>query len=137
MADLVRKIVYYRIEVPDKAGEGAKILGMLKAEGVNLLAFTGFPRGRRAQIDLFPDDDVELKRAAKRAGIALGAKKTGFLIQGDDRTGAISDIVAALAAAGINVTALDAAAAGGGRFGASLWVKPGDVARTAKILKAT
>lgn len=136
MADTIRKVSYYKVEIPDKPGEGARILGILKAEGVNLVAFTGFPRGRRAQLDLFADDESALKKAARKAGIALGAKKTGFLVQGADRSGAMADIAAALASAGINVTALDGVAAGGGRYGAILWVKAADVAKTAKVLKA-
>lgn len=42
----------------------------------------------------------------------------------------------ALAEAGVNVTAVDAVAAGAGRFGAILWVKPEDVKKTAKLLRA-
>jgi hypothetical protein len=41
-----------------------------------------------------------------------------------------------LARAGVNVTAVDAAAAGRGRFGMILWVKPKDYAKAAKALRA-
>ncbi len=136
MPDSIRKIAYFKVDVPDKAGEGARILSALKAEGVNLAAFTGFPRGRRAQLDLFPADEAAFRKAAKKVGIATSGKKTAFLIQGNDRRGAMADIVSALADAGINVTALDGVAAGGRRFGAMLFVRPGDVARTARVLKA-
>ena len=46
------------------------------------------------------------------------------------------DIADKLGRAKINVTAMDAASAGGGRFGAILWVKPRDVVRAAKVLGA-
>jgi hypothetical protein len=49
----------------------------------------------------------------------------------------MADIYAKLAAARINIVASDAVVAGAGRFGAILWVKPGDVARTAKVLGAS
>jgi hypothetical protein len=39
-----------------------------------------------------------------------------------------------LAAADINITAMDAVSAGAGRFGAIFWVRPQDVTRTAKLL---
>jgi hypothetical protein len=42
-----------------------------------------------------------------------------------------------LADAGINITAIDAVAAGGGRYGAILWVKPAEVRKAAKALGAT
>ena len=41
-----------------------------------------------------------------------------------------------LADAKINVTAVDAACAGAGRFGAILWVEPRDVTRAARLLGA-
>ncbi|MEK6712988.1 MAG: hypothetical protein AABY41_02190, partial [Nitrospirota bacterium] len=117
MADTIRKVAYYKTEVPNKAGEGARILGILKDAGVNLLAFSGFPSGRRAQIDFIPEDDAAFKAAAKKTGLKMGAKKTCFLVQGDDRVGAVSDIMTKVAKAGINITALDAIVAGGGRYG--------------------
>ncbi len=136
MADSIRKVVYYKTEVPDKPGEGARILGVLRAEGVNLLAFSGFPSGRRAQMDFMPEDEALFKKAARKAGLKLSAKKTGFLVQGDDRVGAVSEIMTKVAAAKINITALDAIVAGGGRYGVIFWVKPADVRKTAKLLNA-
>lgn len=136
MKSSIRKVAYYKVEVADRAGEGARVLAALAAEGVNLLAFTGFPRGRRAQLDLFPKDEAAFRRAAKRLGLAPVAKKAGFLVQGTDRKGAVAGIASALADAGVNIVALDAVAAGGGRYGAIFWVRPADVAKTARILKA-
>ncbi len=137
MSDTIRKVVYYKTEVPNKPGEGARILGALKAGGVNLLAFSGFPSGRRAQMDFIPEDEAAFRQAAKKAGLKPGAKKTGFLVQGDDRVGAVSEIMAKVAEAKINITALDAIVAGGGRYGVIFWVKPDDVRKTAKLLGAT
>jgi hypothetical protein len=42
----------------------------------------------------------------------------------------------ALAEGGVNVTAVDAVAAGAGRYGAILWVKPEDVKKAARLLRA-
>ncbi|MFQ5842535.1 MAG: hypothetical protein ACE5I8_08870, partial [Thermodesulfobacteriota bacterium] len=69
--------------------------------------------------------------------LKLVGPKTGFLIQGDDRVGAVADIMAKLAGAGINVTALDAVTAGFGRYGAILWVKPRDVNKATQVLGAS
>jgi hypothetical protein len=130
-------IDYFVLDVSNKPGEGARVLGPLVAEGVNLLAFTGFPRGRRAQIDLIAEDLAAFKAAAKNAKLKLKAPKKGFLVQGDDRPGAVHDILKKLSDAKINVTALDALSAGSGRWGAILWVKPGDVKKAAKALGAS
>lgn len=136
MADTIQRVQYFYSEVPDKPGEGAKILRMLQEEGINLLALSGFPKGRRAQIDLIPADPAALKAAAKKAKLKLKGPKTGFLVQGDDRVGAVADLVAKLAEAKINITAVDAVSAGFGRYGAILWVKPRDVRKAAELLGA-
>ena len=134
MAEMIRPVDYYYIQVPDKPGEGAKILAVLKTAGINLLAFSGFPQGKRAQLDFFPEDPVAFLTVAKRAKWKLSPKKTGFLIQGDDRVGACADFLGKLAAAKVNVTAVDAVSAGTGRYGAIFWVKARDVGRAAKAL---
>ena len=137
MGETIRKVDYFYIQTANKPGEGARLLGALRDEGVNLLAFTGFPFGRRAQIDFIPEDTAAFRAAAKRAGMKLSPKKTGFWVQGEDRVGAIADIMEKLASARINVTAIDAVCAGEGRYGAIFWVKPPDVRKAAKILGAS
>jgi prephenate dehydratase len=134
MLDTIRKLDYFVIQTADKPGEGARILQGLKSQGVNLIAFTGFPAGRKSQVDLIPEDSAALKAAAKKLKLALGAKKTCFVIQGDDRVGALAETMQKLADAKINVTALDAVTAGMGRYGAMFWVQPRDVAKAAKLL---
>jgi hypothetical protein len=137
MADTIRKLDYFALQVPDKPGEGARILQGLGREGVNLVAFSGFPSGRKAQVDLVPEDAAALKAAAKKLKLSLGAKKTCFIIHGDDRVGALADTFARLAEAKINVTASQAVTAGMGRYGAIFWVKPRDANKAAKLLAAT
>jgi hypothetical protein len=137
MAETVGTVDYFYIETPDKPGEAARVLLALRDAGVNLLAFTAFPHGRKSQLDFIPEDVVTFKTAAKSAGLKLSPKKTGFLIQGEDRPGAIAEILEKLASARINVTATDAVCSGGGRYGAILWVKPPDLVKAAKALGAS
>ncbi len=137
MLDTVRKLDYFAIQAPDRPGEGARLLAALKSRGVNLLALIGFPSGRKAQIDLVPEDAAALRAAAKQMKLALGTKKSCFVIQGDDRVGALADTLQTLADAKINVTAIQAVTAGMGRYGAIFWVKPRDVAKAAKALGAS
>jgi len=137
MAETIRRVDYFYIETPNRPGEAARALKALKDAGINLLAFSGFPKGRRAQLDFIPADPAALVKAAKRAGWKLSAKKSGFLIQGEDRPGAVADILGKLADAKINVTAVDAVCAGANRYGAILWVKPPDLKRAAKALGVT
>ena len=137
MADTVKKMEYCYATVDDTAGEGARVLDGLKQAGVNLLAFHAFPTGGgKSQLDFVAPDAAKLAAAADQAGVTVSARKTVFLIDGQDRPGAVAEILGQLGAARINVTAVDAVCSGGGRFGALLWVKPGDVAAAAKALGA-
>ena len=132
----IRKVGYYSTMVSNRPGSGAKLLDALKATGVNLLAFTGFPERGGAQVDFVPQNDAAFRRAAKKAGLRLSARKTVFLMQGADRPGALTGALDKLARARINLVAVDAVTAGKGRFGAIFWVKKKDVARTARLLGA-
>lgn len=134
MTETIRKVDYFYIEAPNKPGEGARALVAFSNVGVNLLAFSGFPLGRRAQMDFIPEDTAAFKIAARKSGLKLSLKKTGFLVQGEDRPGVIAGIMSSLAVAGVNVTAIDAIAAGEGRYGAIFWVKPPDIRKAAKAL---
>lgn len=137
MGDTLRRVDYFYATLSNTPGQGAKVLAGLAAEGVNLLAFSGFPAGRKAQLDLIPQDGAALRRAAKKLGVKLSASKKGFLLQGDDRVGAMTALLDTLADAKINVIAMDAVSTGDGRFGAIFWVTPQSVARAAKLLGAT
>lgn len=134
MAETINRVDYFYIQTPNKPGEAARALSTLKDAGINLLAFTGFPKGQRAQLDFIPADPAAFVKAAKKAGWKLSTRKSGFLIQGEDRVGAVADILAKLADARINVTAVDAVCGGADRYGAILWVKPPDLKRAAKAL---
>ena len=118
MKDVVKKVTYFAMDIPNKPGEGARILGTLVSKGVNLLAFSGFPSGRKAQIDFIPENT------------------NVFLVQGKDRKGAVADVLKKLADKKINVTAINAISAGAKRYAAILWVKPGDISKASKALGA-
>jgi hypothetical protein len=135
MADTIRQIDYFYILVAHKTGEGARILRGLKDAGVNLIAFSGFPEGRGAQLDFIPADAAAFKNAAKANRWKVVGPKRGFLIQGEDHVGAVADIVGALAEAKINVTAIDAVCADG-QYAALCWVAPRDVKKAARVLRA-
>jgi hypothetical protein len=137
MADSIRGVDYHYVTVPDAPGEGQRILAALQESGVNLLAYLGFPLGGgRSQIDLVPEDPDALKHVAEQLETPLSEAKRAFLVQGDDRVGAVADTTAKLAEAGINLTAAAATAAGSGRYGMILWVAAADYERAADVLSA-
>ena len=133
---MIRKVVYFSMQVPNRPGVGMQMLNAIAKGKHNLLAFTGFPNGAKAQVDFSPARPVEFARGAKKAGVKLGKRKVAFLVQGEDRVGALVRILDRLAKAKINMVAMDAVTAGGRRFGAIFWVRPKDVARTSRLLGA-
>jgi len=137
MADRVRRVNYAYLIVPNRPGQGARITDQLREAGVNLLAYTAFPtRAGKAQVDLLAEDLAPIRSIARRNEWRLSDAKKGFLVQGDDRVGAVHNHLKKLAERKINITAIDAVAAGKGRYGMLFWVKPKDYARAATALGA-
>lgn len=136
MLDTVRIAQYFKVQVPNKPGEGARYLRLLDEEDVNLLALLGFPKNRRAQIDFVPSDPVAFKALAKKAKWKVQGPKTCFLVEGEDRVGAFVEHAEKLAASKVNIHAVAAVCGGAGRYGYILWVKPKDVKKATKALGA-
>lgn len=136
MAKGIRKVDYYVVHANDRPGEGAHMLKTLKKNKVNLLALTAFPARGGSQVDLIPENPAKLVEIANKYGWTLSAKKTGFLAQGRDRAGVLVKLAETLGKAGINITAIDAIAAGADRYGAIFWVKEKDVQKAAKLIGA-
>ena len=133
----VHRIDYCKAIVPARAGVAAEMLAALRAEGVSLVAFTGFPvGGGKAQVDFAARRIADVRRVARERGWRLDAPKKAFLVQGRDAVGAVHRHLAKLAKRGINVIAADALSAGGGRFAMILWVASRDYARAARALGA-
>ncbi len=137
MADTVRRAGYYYVEVPDQSGEGGHVLSALREAGVDLLAFSGFPIGAgMAQLDFIPEDADAFTKAVGNLDLDFSERKNVFLIQGDDRVGAAAETHGKLANEGISIVASQAMAAGSGRWGMILWVKPEDYERAGRVLGA-
>jgi len=131
----VAKVEYYPVIVRNKPGKGVHVLEALKEAGVNFTAVWGYPVGKsNARLDLVAADPALLKKAAKKLGLELGAKQIGFYVTGEDRPGAVAEVLAKLAAKEINVFAVQAMLAGGGQFGVLIQVGEKDVKKAAKIL---
>ena len=137
MSYRARKVNYCYVTVGNRTGIAINILDQIKEAGINLLAFSGFPTSSgKAQVDLVAEKLDGIRTLAKKNGWKLSKSKKAFLIQGPDKAGAVAEPIAKLAGAKINITAADAVAAGKGRYGMILWVKPKSYSRAAKALKA-
>lgn len=137
MKEAVTKVDHYSASIANKVGEGARVLGALRDAGVNLIALWAYPTGpEEAQLEMIPEASAGFAKAAKKAGLTLAPKQAAFFVNGKDRPGAVADVLARLAAAGINVGAVQAVCGGGGRYGAVIYLPQASVRKAAKVLQA-
>ena len=135
MSGNVVKVNHYSTTIANKAGEGARVLGALKDGGVNFIALWPYPsKPGQAQLEMIPENGSALVKAAKKAGLAVGKKQTAFFVNGEDGPGVVAESLAKLAAARINVGAVQAVCAGAGRYGAIIFLPQKDVRKAAKAL---
>lgn len=135
MSVTVRGVDYFYVVVKDRPGEAYRLLAALAAEEVNLLAFNAIPMSsEHTQLVLFPDSTEQLTDAAKKAGLILTGPERAFLVQGDDRLGALADIHRKLSDARINVYASSGVTDGRGGYGYIIYIRHEDFHRAAQVL---
>jgi len=138
MSQRVLEVEYYHCTVADKPGESRKMLEFLSEKQVNLMAFNSYPRGEGiSQLDFFPENPEALKQAAGDAGIELTGPIKAFLLQGEDKVGALYDTHLKLSNAGVNITASTGIVDGTGRFGYIVWVSKAEYEKAAEALKSS
>ena len=67
MADVIRTAQYFKVQIADKPGTLAGMLAPLRKAGVNLLAVHAFPRNRRTQVDVVPEDPTAFQERGEDA----------------------------------------------------------------------
>ncbi len=135
MAFTIRRVDYFHTTVRDQPGEAYQFLSQLAQLGLNLVAFTAVPVGpTHTQLTLFPEDTARMSSAGQRAGMNLDGPYAAFLVQGDDKLGALSEIHESLYRADVNVYASSGVTDGQGTFGYVLYVRPEDYKRAAAAL---
>ena len=137
MAATIRRVAYCSVVVEDRPGEAFRVLSRMATSGINLLAFHAIPLGMaKTQLVLFPDEMDDLAAVAEKEAWSLAPPQHAFLIQGDDRLGALVDWHRALAEHSINVVSSSGVADGRGGFSYILYVRHEDVDRAGALLGA-
>ena len=131
----IRQAEYFHATVKDRPGEAYSLLSQLAGSGVNLLAFSAIPAGlEHTQLMLFPESVEQLLRVAAATGLVLTGPQHAFMIQGDDRLGALAEIHDKLAGAQINVYSSNGVADGRGGYGYIVFVRTEDFERASRAL---
>lgn len=135
MAMIATRVKHFAVDTEDKPGVLAKLAKQLRDAQVNLQGLWGFGVGPgKAQIFLVPENATKTKEGLQKLGFQV-KEGTCFHLQGEDRAGALCETLEKIAAAGLNVHAIDAIAVKG-HMGGYLWVKPEEVEQIGKILSA-
>jgi hypothetical protein len=135
MADRIRRADYFHFEIDDRPGQGAAALKQLADAGVSLVVFTAFPvAGGKTQVSVVPEKPDAFVTAASKAGLRHSGPRACFLVQGDNRVGAVRDLLKRLADANVNCTASNGIAATATHYGLVLFVKPEDVVAASRAL---
>lgn len=135
MPENVQIVDYFYTFVDDKPGQGYRILARMKRRRINLLAFTTFPSGPgQVQLNFFPNDQNSLLAAAAELNIRMMGPKKAFLIQGDDKIGALADVFRMFYKKDINIFAANCVSDDRGGYGLVLWISPRDIETAAKVL---
>lgn len=125
MSARIRRVECYDATVEDVPGEGFRVLSMLEQAGVNLLAFQAVPVGPgQTRISIFADDGAVLSRVAEAAGMRLDGPQPAFLVQGDDKLGALAEFHRRIYDVDVNVLASWGVADGRGGYGYIVYVRP-------------
>ena len=135
MPDGIRRVDYFHTTIRDRPGESYQLLTQFADLGLNLVAFTAIPQGpTHTQLTLFPEDSGKMRSVAQRAGMTLDGPHQAFLVQGDDKLGALVEIHEALFHADVNIYASSGVTDGRGTFGYLIYVRPESFDRAAAAL---
>jgi len=136
MAHTIRRAVYFYATVHDHAGEAYELLSQFATQGVNLVAVTALPYGpMRTQLTLFPQDQAQMRNAARQVGIELDGPYSALLVQGDDHIGVIAEMHSKLHHARVDVYASNGVTDGRGGYGYVIYVRPEDFEKAAQALE--
>jgi len=131
----IRSVDYFNVTVTDQPGETYRLLHRLADQEVNLYAFHAIPLGpAQTQFVVFPEDPERFVDAISTTGMCVSGPQKAFLVQGDDRLGALVEIHRKLFEKHVSVYGSNGVTDGRGGFGYVLYVRSGDFPAAAQAL---
>jgi hypothetical protein len=137
MALNVRNTEYFYVRIENTRESAYELLAQLASEEVSLLAFSAVPFGPNyVELTIFPDRSDTFIQLAKKLGWVVAGPQHAFLVQGDDRLGALADIQRMLLEREVEIYTSTGVTDGSGRFGYVIYFKEEDHERAARALGA-
>ncbi len=123
----------FSIDLPNRPGELARLASILREADVSLVGLWGYGSGQgQARFYCVPERAEQFRDFAQSAGLSVTEGKT-FYLSGSDRPGALVEWLDKIAAAGINLQAIEAVGIHG-EFGCFIWAEPKDLDNLKKLL---
>ncbi len=136
MALNVRNAEYFYVRIENTRESAYELLAQLASKGqpacLQRLAFGP----NYVELTIFPDRSDTFIQLAKKLGWVVAGPQHAFLIQGDDRLGALADIQRMLLEGDVEIYASSGVTDGSGRFGYVIYFKEEDHERAARALGA-
>ena len=116
------------IDLPDRPGELAKLLGVLAKESVNIDAMSANSGGGRTYVSLITDQPIKARQSLRKAGYDC-SQRTVIIVSVADTPGALAALVRKLADAGVDIQSIVHLEAIGDRVQLAVGVDNRDAAR--------
>ncbi len=116
------------VDLPDRPGELAKLLGILASESVNIDAMSENSGSGRSYVSLITDQPVKARQSLSKAGFAC-TQRTVLVVALDDAPGAFAALAQRLGDAGVDIQSVVQLEVVGSRVQLAIGVDNGDAAR--------
>lgn len=124
---------YFSIFTKDEPGKLAKIMAVLTEQGIDLSGLWGFGEAYgNAQVVAVPHDHDKFRKVADQAGWKI-TEGICFRLEGENKTGALVEILNKIAEEKLNIVALDAISVDD-QFGCYLWGSDSDEVTLSQVL---
>lgn len=93
------------ISLPDTPGALADAAKALGAAGVNIEGLAGLGGGGAGHVHLLVEDGAAARSALEGAGVSIEGEREAVVVGAESRPGALGEVAAKVAAAGVNLAA--------------------------------
>lgn len=96
------RVIQLDVDLQDRPGELAKVLGILARESVNIDAMSANSGAGRSYLSLITDQPTRARQSLAKAGYACN-QRTVIVVGVEDRPGAFAELATRLGEAGVDI----------------------------------